>query len=1194
MFLQLLWFEIKNRLGRLSALAYFLTYFIISFLISIAFTGVFNGVNVNFGLSTKLSLNSPIVINYIVSLMGYFGILITAPIFGQSIYQDFETGFHQIIFSTPIKKSVYFFTRYLGSLISVVMILSSIGLAIFIATLMPFIDSQVISQNKIWFYISPYLSNIIFNTMVFGAIFMAVVSFFKKMMPVYVANISLFTGWLISKSIVRELDNKFIASLIEPFGFQAVHHITRYWSIAEQKTRSIPITGYFLYNRMLWLIIGSLFLGLAYKFFDPFKLNQSRKQKKNNPLLNNTPTSPKVRNTDLILTPDSFKVFYQLCLSEFKQVFSNIYFLIILLCGVLYIFAVSGQVDKIYGTQVLPVTYQVLEVIGGSFALFILIIMTYYSGELVWKDRDQHIFELIDSKPISNVYLYLSKLFSLISIQVFLSILILISCVLIQIFKGYYHFEWDVYFKHLFFYDFFPWVLLGILALFVQTISPNKYIGHFIMILYFILLSWLPSLGFNHHLYLIGILPRAIYSDMNQFGTSFYPYMTLAIYWGFFHCGVSLFTILLWRRGMILSLKDRMSELRSRMRSSYKVLIMGNLAGWVSLGVFIYYNTNILNTYQNKVTQEREQVEYERTYKTFEELPLPEVVSVNIQVDIFPETQSMNGSGTFKYRNQSKYPIKRILLNLNQESEVLELEWSKPTDLSKLDQKMGVWIYDFKDSIQANEEIELVFKIKYQPKGFKNSEFSKKIVENGTYFSGNDFFPIIGYLSEQEISDDKIRTKYQLPHKSRMHGINDQKALQQNYATQSGTWIDFEAQISTSSDQIAIAPGYLEKKWTDNHRAYFKYKMDKPILNVYEILSARYDVFEDYWKDIKIEIYHHPQHTFNLSRMMNAIKKSLEYYTENFSLYQFKQLRIIEFPRYATYAQASPNTIPFSEGIGFIARVKDGEEEGIDYPFYITAHEVAHQWWAHQVIGANVQGSTMLSESLAQYSSLMVQEKEYGPHKMQKFLKYELDKYLAGRAHESKKELPLMLNENQQYIHYEKGSLVFYALKDYLGEDTVNKVLKQYIKDFAFQNPPFTRSIDLVKRLKDVTPEDKKYLIEDMFENITFYDNRTENVSYEKLDSGKYKVTILSFNKKTRADDVGQEKEIPMNDLIDIGIFDKEGKIQYLEKQKIKSGQNQFVIEVDKEPSKAGVDPLNKLIDKISDDNCIKAKEISG
>src|SRR5204862_2016083 len=145
------------------------------------------------------------------------------------------------------------------------------------------------------------------------------------------------------------------------------------------------------------------------------------------------------------------------------------------------------------------------------------------------------------------------------------------------------------------------------------------------------------------------------------------------------------------------------------------------------------------------------------------------------------------------------------------------------------------------------------------------------------------------------------------------------------------------------------------------------------------------------------------------ARMIDAVKKSLEYYSANFGPYQYHQLRIVEFPRYAAFAQSLPNTIPFSESIGFIARVEGPDD--VDYPFYVTAHEVAHQWWAHQLIGANVQGSTLLSESLAQYSALMVQEKEYGRDKMRRFLKYGLDRYLGDRGGERGQETPLVRAE---------------------------------------------------------------------------------------------------------------------------------------------------------------------------------------
>jgi aminopeptidase N len=162
-------------------------------------------------------------------------------------------------------------------------------------------------------------------------------------------------------------------------------------------------------------------------------------------------------------------------------------------------------------------------------------------------------------------------------------------------------------------------------------------------------------------------------------------------------------------------------------------------------------------------------------------------------------------------------------------------------------------------------------------------------------------------------------------------------------------------------------------------------------------------VKKDRWNDVAIEVYYQPGHEYNLDRMIASVKASLDYYTTNFGPYQHKQFRILEFPRYEVFAQAFPNTIPYSEAIGFIARVREGDKEDIDYPYYVTAHEAAHQWWAHQVIGGDVQGSTMLSETLAQYSALMVMKRKYGEAKMQRFLSYDPDRYLLGRASEQQK-----------------------------------------------------------------------------------------------------------------------------------------------------------------------------------------------
>ncbi|MDN3507204.1 MAG: M1 family aminopeptidase [Simkaniaceae bacterium] len=1104
--------------------------------------------------------------------------LIAAPILGNSICKDYESGFSQILFTTPIKKDFYFFTRLLASLISILIILSSAGFGIWLATHMPFVNRSLLIQNHFSFYLAPYLTTIFPNMVFWGSIFIAIASFFKKMSAVYIASIILLVGHMISGTLLADLDNRFFAAMLDPLGSASLQEIIRYWSITEQNTRVISLSGVFLYNRVLWTSIGSLLLLIGYSAFNPYKLVKEKK-KNTSSFCYSFSLEPEIHQN-----PKSLRGFFLIAFSEFRQAFLNIHFLLILLCGILFLVLYSSQVGKIFGTETLPVTYQALDMTQGSFQLFMMILTIYYAGELVWKDREKSFFEIVDSKPVSNLYLYSTKLLSLIFLQIFFAILILITGIVIQISKRYYFFELDIYFQGLFIYFLLPNLFICLFSLFAQTISKSKFIGHSIVIFVFAFMAFISQLGFNHKLYLLGELPIPDYSDMNQFGSSLYSFMMFALYWGLFFLMLASLTVLSWLRGVIGTWKTRLKECKTRIRKIHKAVFSTTCCCWILLGIFMFYNTNIINDYKLKSTQIKETVNYEVLYKKFEKDVQPEIISARFNIDLFPKKHGLHADGLLTYRNTSDQPIKILFLNADKD---VSLHWGKEAMLKHQDQRLSVFIFELKEPLQPDEEIQLSFQLEDLPKGISNSQFPSKILDNGTFFYGSDYFPIMGYLTSRELASDKIRRKHGLCEKPLMNDIHDQDALQRTYISHEGSWIDFEAIVSTSKDQIAIAPGYLQKEWEQDNRRFFHYKMDKPMLNFYAFLSGRYEVAVDQWNDVKIEIYHHPTHTANVPRMIQAIKKSLDYYTHHFSPYQFKQLRIIEFPRYSTFAQSFPNTVPFSEGIGFIAKIDESDPECIDYVFYVTAHEVAHQWWAHQVIGGDVQGSTMLSESLAQYSALMVQEKEYGPEQMRKFLKYEMDNYLAGRALESMEEEPLMLNSGQQYIHYNKGSLVFYALKDYLGEEAVNKVLREYIKDVAFQKPPFTRSVDLVDRFKLATPEDKKYLIEDFFETITFYSNQTQSAHVIKKDD-QFEVVITSINKKFKLSDLGVEHEVPMDDYVDIGVFDEKGYTLYLEKHKAQSGENVFHIQVERMPHKAGVDPINKLIDKDPKNHLVK------
>jgi len=211
---------------------------------------------------------------------------------------------------------------------------------------------------------------------------------------------------------------------------------------------------------------------------------------------------------------------------------------------------------------------------------------------------------------------------------------------------------------------------------------------------------------------------------------------------------------------------------------------------------------------------------------------------------------------------------------------------------------------------------------------------------------------------------------------------------------------------------------------------------------------------------------------------------------------------------------------------------------------------------------------------------------------MRKFLKYEMDNYLRSRGAERLKERPLLTVEaNQGYIHYRKGSVVLYYLKEMIGEDAVNRALRKVVQQYAYAQPPYPTSYALVDALKEQTPPDLQYLIKDLFEDITIFSNRTLDASAQKRSDGKYDVTIKVEAQKYKADAKGNETEVPINDFIDIGAFAKPAKGKqygdtlYRQRVHVTQKDSTYTFVTDSLPDKAGIDPFALLIDRIPDDN---------
>ncbi|MDD3051936.1 MAG: M1 family aminopeptidase, partial [Candidatus Cloacimonetes bacterium] len=509
------------------------------------------------------------------------------------------------------------------------------------------------------------------------------------------------------------------------------------------------------------------------------------------------------------------------------------------------------------------------------------------------------------------------------------------------------------------------------------------------------------------------------------------------------------------------------------------------------------------------------------------------------------------------------------------------------------DSLYGLKIYKLNQPLSPGESLRLDFSCHLERRNF---DMTTQVVKNGSFVNNLYFTPAIGYDHNSEITGEKNRKRHNLPPRERMANIGDPIQSNNNYLTNNADWVLFEAVVSTSSDQIAVSCGDLVREWTENNRRYFHYRMDHEMMNFYSFLSAKYAIKKDVWSNsdesnVSLEIYYHPAHGYNIDKIMKSMKVSLDYFTKNFGSYPDKVLRIVEFPNYSSFAQSFPTTIPFSESIGFIADIKNKDDE-IDYPFEITSHEISHQWWAHQVIGANVKGAVLMSETLAQYSSLMAMKHTYHEEAIEKYLKHEVNSYLKARSNETHMEQPLRLVENQGYIHYNKSSLVTYTFQYFVGEETFNRGLKRFLDQTKWRNPPYPDSDEFISAIRTEVPDSLQYLVTDIFEQITFYDNKINEASFVKNDNGKFEIKLNLSTSKRYADGLGKETEETSRNLIPIAVMTKreDGKNEkiFLENFWLDSGTTELNFAVNQEPAEIIIDPLNLLIDKNKKDDSFK------
>ena len=1133
--------------------------------------------------------NAPIAIIMIIMVMTIFFMFVTTAFGANVILRDNETGFGPLLYATRLRKSAYVYGRMLGAFLVCALCFLSVPLGTLIGTLMPWLDRDTIGPPALQAYLYGYfviaLPSILFMVALFGT----AATLTRSMMGSYLCTVALFIayfGFSLLAGHSELLRN--IYAWVEPFGSGALGTVARYWT-SEDSNHKLPgfglmITG----NRLGYAALGMALIVLTHRLirFDTLSAAGGRKVKARK--------APPARALDAPLARPSFGAGHAVATLitrtrfEAGQVFSGPVFPILMLLALVFTGLIAVSASQLFGTDVYPVTRVMVSTVGSGFVLFGRIVAIFYSGELVWRERTRRIDEIIDATAIPNWAYIVPKVIALVIILAMTSVIAVFGDMVVQLAKGYVNFEFDKYLIWYLLPNTLGVTILAVLAIFVQALSPNRFVGWGIMVVYIILMIVANVLGFDHKLYLYNAAPDLPLSDMNGMGQFWKGWLVFKLYWAALAVALLVISHLLWRRGKIPSLAGRLALLPRRLNGMPGILLAASLAAFAGLGAFIYNNTNVVNDYYTRHQIEGNEVAFEKTFTPVVGMRVPSVVDVKLKVDLYPHDLRLVSEGTYTLENQTSAPIAKVYIQSPYDLTYTTLTIAGASQTKDM-RRFAVRLYTFDTPMQPGERRVLHFVAQSVQKGFGNDGITTRIVDNGTFIRNDEIGPAIGIHSAIELEDKGLRKKYDLPPVVRMSKLEDASADAHNYIH--ADWTTSDITVSTVADQTPIAPGYLTSNVVAHGRRTSRFVSTVPILDFFSIQSAHYREKHLQHDGIDLGVYYDAQHAYNIDGMLDAMATSLDYYQANFSPYQFKQARIVEFPTYATYAQSFANTIPFSEGIGFIADVRDPDK--INYNTYVTAHELAHQWWAHQIIGADKQGATALSESLAQYSALMVMEKMYGRDQIRRFLQFELDTYLRGRQLDPGGEQPLYRVENEQYVHYNKASLVMYLLKDRIGEDKVNAALRSLLAKYAFKGAPYPRSTDLVDALRAQADPADQALITDLFEKITLVDLRAGDATIKKRGDGRYDVTFTVTAHKYYAYDKGKQTETPLNEPIDIGVFlakPGEGKfnardVLSLARQPIHSGDQKITVTVAQKPAYVGVDPYNKWIDRDSDDN---------
>ncbi len=1138
---------------------------------------IFLGVGFLFGAIANFSMpmvdrNSPYAISLTIGIFS-LGIIFAATISGaQSLLRERDFNFDPILYTTPLTKSNFLLSRFIVLFGVATFSFFMLVVGLMVGHQMPWLNNKELGIFNIWNYLQPFILFALPNILLCCAVLCFFAWSFQNKIVIYIGGLMIYViyvaGSIFSNSPViagaspASPEAVSIAAKLDPFGLAALFEQTKYWSASDKNAGLLQLKDNLLFNRILWLSISSIFLTSAIYLFKWRREPILQKQKKAKrevaitlPVGYSTMQPTKKAAAHFISTITSFVKL------EFTSVVRGTPFKLILiiwtfLLGIELFNAIEGgvRVPSFY-----PTTGLVLNTILNSFPLFGLLVILFYSSELLHSSRTHRINALEESTPYSHYAVLVAKNITL-SILIFsligFSIIIGITT---QLILGFSFIQLGWYLS-LFYYLGLPLLLCVALVIVIQVPFENKYLGLFMASIVSLIGSsslGQTLLGLNHPLLRFAPTMPGIFSDLNHFDN--------------YSIAFSLQLMLAFSMVILLSviLVPYWSPSKREKIKGWRLtpLVLSGLTSAL-IASFIFYQTNIKSPYYTDVEITDIRQSYEQNYRKYAGLVQPIISSVNFSADLFPDENRYVVSGTYLLYNNSAIQIDSLLVYLDDVVRLQSME-IKNAKLISNDARHGSSWYVFSKPMQPGDSIDMKFEFDSSWNPFNKHLSFNSILTNGAFIRISDYFPAFGYQPGNEIKNPMERDKRNLP------GATE-PALLESPKQQNSDMIYFNATISTNLDQTVVCVGQLDNVWTVNDRKYFTYSSPRPVPFRLAISSARYAVKQDEHLGTKIEVFYHPDHATNVDNFLRYAKNTLTYCINNFGPYHYPVIRFVEISKFAEgfAGTAYPTTVFLNEDYAFNSKIIEG---GIpDVVNELAGHELSHEWWgADQIVPDGREGSRVLSETLAEYTESMLTKKLYGLDTVLQAVAINRELYLSSRGDSQEKPL-YKAPPNQIHLFYGKGAMVMYQLSQIIGEDSINVALRSLVSKYSYPNSPPT-TLDLLQELYNVTPESLHIMINERFKKIVTYDASLDHVVQQKSTNGYFAVKVLASINKFEENGYGAKTSIPFNEPVELEFYFEGGKRKLIKLNHISRLDSTFSFQG--KVSRVVLDPRSLLID---------------